>query len=143
MDLPPGIEPAGVHGAQKGRKVNISIVLVFIGISIAVIGQLLLKTGMNQVGRIGVGSFDNVGGLVVRVGTNPYVLTGMVMYIVSSALWLIVLSREELSFVYPLIGTSYLLVVLFAKLYFHEPVSWVRWAGVSLISLGVIFVTRS
>jgi len=58
-------------------------------------------------------------------------------------LWLAVLSWEDLSVALPMQALNYVLVAVLAKYYLHEQVSPLRWAGIVLVSIGVMMITRS
>ncbi len=117
--------------------------MIFLSVSLAVGGQLLLKMGMNNVGPITGDDVRNGVSTIIKVATTPQVVIGLSLYFISAAVWLIVLSRVELSFAYPLLASSYI-VVLFASPYlFNEQVTAVRVGGAVLISLGVILISRS
>ena len=60
---------------------------------------------------------------------------------VGFATWLVVLSFWPLSIAYPVLGLNYVLVVVAAKLYFHEAVSFQRWCGIFVIILGLFFLS--
>lgn len=108
-------------------------VLIFTPIIIAAAGQLILKSGMNQVGVF----------TLVKAFTNPLVLTGLMFYGLSAVLWLLVLSREALSFVYPLVAFSYVLTVFLSRTILHETVPPLRWVGLGVIVVGILLVARS
>lgn len=120
-----------------------SLMMIFLSISLAVGGQLLLKTGMNAIGPITGDDVRTGASTITKVIANPQVVIGLLLYFVSAAVWLIVLSRVDLSFAYPLLGSSYIIVLFAARFLFNEPVTAVRMGGVLLISLGVILITRS
>lgn len=94
-------------------------------------GQALMKAGL--AGVDGGGSALHVLGLAAG---HPVVWLGLFAYALSSALWLVVLSRVELSVAYPLGSLSYVIVV-FASLAMGERVGALRWLGVALIVGGV------
>ncbi len=120
-----------------------SLMLIFMSISLAVGGQLLLKTGMNAIGPITGEDVRNGASTIAKVAANPQVVIGLMLYFVSAAIWLVVLSRVELSFAYPLLGSSYVVVLFASRFLFNEPVTVVRLGGTILISLGVILISRS
>lgn len=120
-----------------------SLILIFFSISLAVGGQLLLKTGMNTIGPITGEEVRNGASTIVKVAANPQVVIGLMLYFVSAAIWLVVLSRVDLSFAYPLLGSSYIVVLIASRFLFNEPVTMVRLSGTLLISLGVILISRS
>ena len=108
-------------------------VLIFTPVIIAALGQLILKSGMNQVGEF----------TLVKAFTNPLVLLGFSFYGASAVLWLLVLSREALSFVYPLVAMSYVITVILSRFVLHESVPSLRWLGLAVIVLGILLVAKS
>jgi uncharacterized membrane protein len=108
-------------------------VLIFTPIIIAALGQIILKTGMNQVGKFSL----------LKTFTNPIVLLGLCFYFGSAVLWLMVLSKEKLSFVYPLVAFSYVLTVTLSKFILKEPVPPLRWLGLAIIIVGILVVAKS
>ena len=81
--------------------------------------------------------------LIWRMITNLPIFIGLVCYGLSSIFYILVLKEKELSLVYPMIASSYVLVLLFAWLVRHEAVSPTRWVGVLVITLGVVLISRS
>jgi multidrug transporter EmrE-like cation transporter len=114
-----------------------------ISISLAVGGQFLLKSGMNQVGRIGGGDLLYYKGMLLKTVFHPYVLMGLSLYALSTVSWLIVLSRVNLSFAYPFAGLGYIITILISWRFLNEPVGTARLIGGALICLGVVFISRS
>jgi len=119
-----------------------SILLIFLSISIAVTGQILLKIGMNRIGMISLSGLSGLWQLFFAVLKSPLVLSGLFLYVLSAAVWLIVLSAVDLSFAYPFIGFSYVLVLILSKLILKEDVNPLRWAGALVITAGVIILSR-
>ncbi len=113
-------------------------VLICGAVCLGVIGQILMKNGMNRVGAV-----DSLGlATLVRVFSNPFVLLGFASYGLSSVAYLMALSRLELSVAYPMIGLGYVLVVFFSWAILREQVGVARWVGTALIVLGVWLVGR-
>lgn len=108
-------------------------VLIFTPIIIAALGQIILKTGMNQVGEF----------TLLKTFTNWLVLLGLSFYGLSAVLWLLVLSKEKLSFVYPLVAASYVITVFLSKVILKENIPSMRWLGLVVIVLGILIVARS
>lgn len=108
-------------------------VLIFIPITLAAIGQLILKIGMDQLGKYNL----------IKTFTNPIVLVGLLFYGASLILWLLVLSREKLSFVYPLVAFSYVVTVTLSRFVLKEDVPSLRWFGLMVIIIGILLVAKS
>lgn len=116
------------------------ILFILIPVTAAAIGQMILKIGMNQVGPFKLA--DGFGG-IVRMFTNPYVFGGLMFFGANAFLWLIVLSREKLSFAYPMVAFAYVLTILLSKFLLHEDVPALRWAGLTVIIVGILMIAKS
>jgi drug/metabolite transporter (DMT)-like permease len=57
--------------------------------------------------------------------------------------WLLVLSRVEVSYAYPLLSIVYIVTAFAGWLFFHESIGATRWAGIVVICIGVWLITRS
>lgn len=118
------------------------IPLILAVVTTNAISQILLKHGMNTIGK-----FDFGGGSLLRmlpvVALNPYVVGGLTVLVVSMGLHLMALSRVELSFAYPFLSVSYVLVLLAGYFWFGEVVNASRILGIALICCGTFFVARS
>ena len=117
------------------------LLAIFVSVSLAVVGQLLLKMGMLRVGKF---SF-NISTLVhqyARILLNPFVIAGLFGFFVSMLIWLYVLSRMELSFVYPFVALNYVLILLGSYFLFKETITPLKIVGVAVIIIGVFLVAR-
>ncbi|MGH2678528.1 MAG: EamA family transporter, partial [Actinomycetota bacterium] len=79
----------------------------------------------------------------LRVAREPFVWIGLLLFAISAAVWIVVLSRTSLSFAYPFAAITYIVIVLFDRLILKQPVPGLRWAGVLLIATGIILVSRT
>lgn len=120
-----------------------SLVLIFFNIIIGSIGQLMLKSGMMQVGRIGVTEISRPLATLGMVFTNPLILLALPLYGGALLMWLIVLSRLQLSFAYPFLALNYVINALLAQAILGEHISFLRWVAIGLICSGVIVITRT
>jgi len=134
------------------------VILILFSICLSVFGQINLKQGMLNVNKH-ISQTEPVNNnppvnspsvkinkiitLLINAFLNPRIIIGIGCYVLGMVLWLIVLSRVDLSFAYPLLGMSYILVVLSASVILKEDVSLQRWLGTLVIFLGVVIVARS
>ena len=116
--------------------------LIFIPIIIAAVGQIVLKLGMNKVGTIDSGKAALLT-FFTKALTTPLVLFGLLLYGLSAVLWLVVLSREKLSFVYPMVDFSYVVTIALSVVVLREEVPLLRWLGLGVICLGIILIAKS
>ena len=117
------------------HSATVAIILASVVLSVG--GQLLLKQGMNRMGRVGVGA-----SLLWRAAL-PWLAAGLALYGISMVFWLLALSRVELSFAFPFIALSYIGIMLSARLSLGERLHGHRLAGALLIILGVLCVSLS
>ena len=116
------------------------IFLMFCAIILNVCGHLFLKAGMNKLGAISIDqllvSFD-------RIFSTPFVILGLLSYVSSVAMYMVVLSKIDISYAYPLMmGVGYVLIVLFSWQIFGEPFSTFKWVGIAFILIGVILLGK-
>lgn len=114
------------------------LLLVLTCVIIGVFGQLAMKKGMNTVGTIGLR--DIFSSRVFSIVFQRYVFIGIVLYLFASLIWLVVLSLEELSFVYPLIAIGYIITAILSKFLFGESLTMFRFFGILLICGGVYLI---
>ena len=114
--------------------------LLFTSILLAAVGQLLMKCGMRI---IGVFSITSLPEKLIPIFFNPYVFSGLSCFVISSVIWLVILSRTDLSLVYPMVSIAYIVVVFLSWIILKENVTALRWIGVAIICLGVYLISRS
>jgi drug/metabolite transporter (DMT)-like permease len=114
--------------------------MLAISVAFAVAAQFTLKAAMNEVGRIGSTEIAAVGDTLTRTLKEPRLWLGLTLFGISALFWLVVLSRVDLSVAYPFVGLSYIIVVLFSRLFLHEQVSALRWLGVVVVAVGIAII---
>ena len=120
----------------------ISFSLILTGVLLNAVAQLLLKAGTNAVGHFAFerGNILSVGW---RLATEPHIFAGLVCYVVSVAVWILALSRVEVSIAYPMLSIGYVVNAMAAWYLFGEVVTPMRLLGIGIIILGVFIVARS
>jgi len=121
---------------------NAAIGYIMISVLGGAVGQILLKKGMGGMGPLTL-SLGKLGELLWRMGTNPYVIAGLAIYVTGTVFWLVALSRVDLSYAYPFASLSYVVMLVAAWLLFKEDLSLLRLAGTGVVILGVLLIARS
>lgn len=116
--------------------------LVLFGVFLNAAAQLFLKQGMRAIGPFSFAA-KNIISVGMKVAFNPSILLGMTCYAVSIIVWLMVLSRVDVSYAYPLLSVGYIVAALAGQFLFGEVVGAARWMGILVICLGVFLITRS
>jgi len=121
---------------------TISFSLVLLGVLLNAAAQLLLKAGTNSVGQFEF-SRDNIVPVGWQLVTEPHIMGGLTCYVISVVVWIMALSRVEVSIAYPMLSIGYVVNALAAWWLFGEAVSVTRLAGIGVIIIGVYIVARS
>lgn len=149
LKRPVAVEPAGhadpAVASQVESKIKARLKLlspILISVALSMVGQLILKRGMSDLGPISLTS-RSLPEIAWSIATEPFVIVGMIIYAVSVLYWLVGLSRVPLSYAYPFISLSYVVILGASFFVLGEQLSLLRVAGVVVICLGVFFVAFS
>lgn len=115
-----------------------SVGLVLASVAFGAVGQLTLKAAMNGLGQLQLSAET-----LLRMATSPLLLIGVAIFGVSTLLWLLALSKADLSFAYPFLSLTYIAVLVGGAVLFHERVTIDRVLGFAVIVTGVWIVARS
>ena len=108
--------------------------LILIALSFLTTGQLLQKLGADRAVR------DDRVGLISRLFRRVEVWWALACMGLGTGTWLLVLYRMDVSKAFPFLSLQFVIVILIARLYFHEIVVGKRWMGVGFIVAGVLMV---
>ncbi len=118
------------------------IPLILFSVALNASAQLFLRKGMPNVSLVTNQGVLELAQGALRIVFNPWVFSGLSCYAISIVLWMYVLSKVQVSFAYPFLSVGYVIVVGAAYLFFREPVSVMKLAGITLICAGVVLVAR-
>ena len=123
-----------------------SLALILFGVLLNACAQLLLKAGVNHV-TAAVGTFaysvDNILPIGWRLATQLPIIAGLGCYVISVVVWILGLSRVDVSIAYPLLSLGYVLNAAAAWWLFGEAMTPMRVVGIGVIIVGVYILTRS
>jgi len=119
-----------------------TFMIAILSVVLSVSAQFSLKAGMSSDGVRAILARPFSFGASLSVLVNKYVLTGFLLYGLGAVVWLLVLSKWDVSKAYPLVGLGFIFTVAIGFLV-GEQVTGSRILGVALICAGVILVGRS
>lgn len=127
-----------------------------ISIFTGVFAQLSMKYGMNglkeNIRLTATGSniplnllslFLKIIKILLIIFTNKFVITGIVLYLISMFFWIGVLSKIDLSAAYPFVSIGVILTVVLAAITLHESIPLLRLAGIFITLSGVYLIVSS
>lgn len=119
------------------------LLILLVGLVFESTGVVLLKKGMETIGEV----HGYTAGEMFRVFkagvTNPQILLGVFFEALFFACLLILMSKSDISFLWPLTALSFVFATFAAIWFLGEKVSAVRWIGVVLIMIGAAFISYS
>lgn len=116
--------------------------LILTGVLLNAVAQLLLKAGARAIAGVQF-TLAHAGMLAERLAFNAPILAGLACYAVSVVVWVLALSRVEVSIAYPMLSIGYVINAIAAWMLFSESLTAGKLAGIGIIILGVWMVARS
>lgn len=116
--------------------------LVFITLLVVsnTLGNIFLGLGMKAMPEFEPGAV-----LRYTLGflTNTWIVAGLVLMIIWMVAQLSMFTWADLSYVLPVTGSAYVLTAILSKFFLGEQISTARWAGIVLVSFGVLLVSET
>ena len=121
------------------------IVILLIGLVFEAVGVVYLSAGMKELRQAGQKEQGAaaVWRLVKAGATNGNILRGIAYEAVFFAVLCFLLTRSDVSLIWPLSALSFVFTGVAAKLFLKEEISSLRWAGIVLIVIGAGIITWS
>lgn len=119
--------------------------LIFFTVLSNAAAQLMLKQGVLNLGVLttdGPLTVLSILTLLIKVVFNPWVFLGLCTFVISMMSHIYVLSKLELSFVYPFLSLAFIAVAIGSWFFFSEDMNSSRLLGVAFICVGTFFVAR-
>lgn len=119
-----------------------NIILILSSVFLSAIAQILIKKGMLQVGNINI-SVSNIINIIPNMIINIYLWIAVICYILSLLVWMIVLSKIDVSYAYPFSSIGYIITLIAGYIIFNENITLPRIIGVCIVIIGVIIISKS
>jgi drug/metabolite transporter (DMT)-like permease len=106
----------------------------------SVISQLVLRRGLQDLAT--PASLTNLARFIGSAALSPWIYASVTLQILSYVMWMLIVSREKLGVATATVGAGfYTLMALSAWLVYGETLSAVQWAGIALVTLGVVCIS--
>jgi multidrug transporter EmrE-like cation transporter len=119
-----------------------TFLFILTGVLLNAAAQLLLKAGVNPLGPIHVDAANLLPTALRVIGQWP-IVAGLGCYVLSVGLWIVALSRVDVSLAYPMLSLGYVVNAVAAWWLFGEALGPMRVGGIVLILGGVLVMSRS
>jgi drug/metabolite transporter (DMT)-like permease len=119
-----------------------TFIFILAGVLLNAGAQLLLKAGVAPLGPISV-EMSTLGPLMLRVLGQWQIVLGLSFYVLSVGVWIVGLSRVDVSQAYPMLSLGYIVTSVAAYFLLGEPFGTLRFFGIVLILAGVFLIARN
>lgn len=119
------------------------LLILLIGLVFESAGVVLLKKGMTNIGDLKTVSVAEVLRVAKAGVTSSQILLGVLFEALFFGCLLLLMSKSDISFLWPLTGLSFVFATFAAIWFLGERVSTARWAGVVLIMAGAALISYS
>lgn len=112
-------------------------IYIFLTVLLTVYGQIIIKWQVMKNGILPVSSSEKLAylfGLLI----NPWVISGLIAAFLASLTWMLAVSKLQLSYAYPFVSFSFVLVLISGALFFHEVITPFKLIGMGFVILGII-----
>lgn len=116
---------------------------IFTGVLLNAIAQVLLKAGTNALGGAIHLTMENWFATGIKVITQLPILLGLCCYGVSLVVWIIGLSRTDVTIAYPMLSLGYVVGAALAYFFLGEAISLQRMLAIAVIMVGVALLART
>jgi len=120
----------------------VSFCIILTGVMLNAAAQLALKASVKEIGAIGL-NFSSSSSAFLRLAFEPFLWAGLICYAISVVVWILALSRVDVSIAYPMLSMGYVVNALFAWQLFGESMNLARIIGMGIVLLGVYVLARS
>lgn len=118
------------------------LLLALTSVSLNALAQVALRKTMLTIAPLP----DAIAGYLsfaIQLLMNPWFIAGMSCYVLSIGLWMAVLGKVEVSLAYPLLSVGYVITAVIGYFFLKEDINTMRLIGLSLICVGIVFISRS
>jgi multidrug transporter EmrE-like cation transporter len=116
---------------------------IMTGVLLNAAAQVLLKAGTNAMGGAIHLTAQNWFATGIKVATQLPILAGLACYAVSLVVWIIGLSRTDVTLAYPMLSLGYVVGALGAWMFLGEVISVQRLVAIAVIMAGVALLART
>ncbi|HKJ50623.1 MAG TPA: EamA family transporter [Gammaproteobacteria bacterium] len=116
--------------------------LILTGVLLNAAAQLALKASVGNMGVISL-TMNSAVPVLSRLSTEPWLWAGLACYGISVIVWILALSRVDVSIAYPMLSIGYVVNALAAWSLLGEALTTQRVVGIGIIIVGVVVLSRS
>jgi len=110
---------------------------IFGAVLLTTYAQLIIKWRISNNAEVTSGVLEKFIFLISML-FDPWVLSAIIGAFIGGLAWMTAMTKFELSYAYPFVSLSFVLVLLMSNVFFNEPLTPYKIIGVIMIVAGVI-----
>lgn len=118
-----------------------AILLTVLTTVLIALAQVLWKIGLDKIDGFYLPEssiFENI----VRVAFSVYIISGILLYVIATVIFLFLLNKYPISLIVPLSSISFIFTMIAGIVIFKEQVNYINWIGAIVILIGVFLITK-
>ena len=115
---------------------------ILLTVLFTVYGQLVIKWQVSKAGTMPAASGAKVL-FLLHLLLNFWVISGLVSALIAALAWMAAMTKFNLSFAYPFMSLSFVIVLALSAWFFGEPLTVHKVAGMALVIVGLFISSRS
>jgi multidrug transporter EmrE-like cation transporter len=113
---------------------------LFLAIAVNALAQISLRFAMR---KITINKQSDLVSKIFEIAANKYVWAGLILYGIGFSLYLFILSKFEVSYIYPIVTASiFLLLFILSYFLLNELITIKRIIGILIIIAGIFMASR-
>ncbi|MEC0140614.1 EamA family transporter [Paenibacillus macerans] len=80
---------------------------------------------------------------LIKLVFDPFIFSSLLSAFIASLFWMAAMTKFNISYAYPFMSFSYVLVFIFSIFIFKEPITIYKMVGLIFIVIGIIISSRS
>lgn len=119
--------------------IKVKILLYILPVAVFVAYSQLIVKWRSSIVSLNLASSDSIATKLLCYFSDPFIVSGYVMALLSSFLWLFVISRVSLSIGFPIyIGATFVFVIFGSWFFLGESISVTKFIACTIIMVGII-----
>ncbi len=119
-----------------------AFIFIITGVLLNAVAQLALKASVSDMGAITV-TMNTAWSVAFKLMSQPWLWVGLFCYGLSVVVWILALSRVDVTIAYPMLSIGYVVNAFGAWYLLNEALGPMRLLGIGIIIIGVIVLARS
>lgn len=137
-EIPSSVDITLVRPMPTARIFELADVAVLGAVLLAASAHLTIKAGLN--GAVVAAAHSTILQKLVIYFTQPLIVLGLAVYGVGTLLWILAVSKRDISYVFPIAALNYVLVMVGGMVLFAESIPPKRWVGIAVVIFGVVLM---